>query len=502
MPVLPLPRYSPDKAKYNNGALSTVKNAIPGPDGWKPLKAIVPTPAVYDYLTDQNGNRLTDQNGNRLIIGTDGSGITGVLTLPTACMGFFAARKKDGTEVLFAGTATKLYKFNRTQFVWEDVSSTTYASACRWSIVQFGTVVYAQNGFNAEQMFDVESDTLFSDNATAPICKYLAVVGNFLFRGNVVSWSSQSITNQPSMIQCSAIEDPTDNEPLYRGNYSDYQALPTGDEIMGIIPVSGGAHVWLKNALYGLTIILSDYTFTTAPITQMRGTSSPYSIGIIGQDDYVIYADDGFWRFNGGFLPIGDGEVNETFLDVCDQDERDDILACVDPENLVCWLAYTDTTAARKMLGFQYTLGQFTQSDIALAASARARTFVYGSTITTENLLRFAIIDSNGQLGYLVGGNAAAAFGTNEVLHSNNRSFVTGLRLVTDASTFSVVVTTRDLLGGSTRVRSAATPSARGGRVPLRADGRTHKYDFSIAAGATWTTATVVDVEVKASAQS
>jgi hypothetical protein len=501
MAIIPLPRYAPDKARFNTDALSTVNNVVPASDGWKPLRQIVPTPAIYDYICDEAGNRITDESGNRLITAVGGGGFAGTVLLPAACTGLFAARKKDGTEILFAGTETGLYKFRVDQFIWEDVSSTTYASACRWSFVQFGTVVYAQNGFNAEQKFDVETDTDFSANSSAPICKYLAVVGNFLFRGNIVSWSSQSVTNQPSMIQCSAIEDPTDNEPQ-NFNFSDFQALPTGDEVMGIVPVSGGAHIWLKNALYGLTITLSDYTFTTAPITQMRGTSSPYSIGVIGQDDYIVYCDDGFWRFNGGFLPIGSGEVNDTFLTVCDQDERDDIVACVDPENLVCWVAYTDTDGDRMMLGFQYVLGAFTQSDIALLASTRSRTFAYGSTITTENLLRFTIIDENGQLGYLVGDNAAASFGTNEVLHNKDRSFVNGLRLVTDASSYSVIVTTRDVLGGSTRARSSATPSARSGLVPVRADGRTHKYDFTLPAGTSWTTATVVDIDVNASGRS
>jgi hypothetical protein len=147
-------------------------------------------------------------------------------------------------------------------------------------------------------------------------------------------------------------------------------------------------------------------------------------------------------------------------------------------------------------------LGAFTQSDIALLASTRSRTFAYGSTITTENLLRFTIIDENGQLGYLVGDNAAASFGTNEVLHNKDRSFVNGLRLVTDASSYSVIVTTRDVLGGSTRARSSATPSARSGLVPVRADGRTHKYDFTLPAGTSWTTATVVDIDVNASGRS
>lgn len=502
MAIVPLARFAPDKAKFNTDALSSVNNVVPATDGWKPLKQIVTTPAIYDYLVDESGDHLTDQDGNRLVVGTDWSGIAGEITLPDAATMFFVARKRDGTEILFAGTDSQLLKYNTTSNVWEDVSSTTYNSAVPWVVVQFGDYVLAQNGFNSEQLFDVENDTEFSDNATAPISKTLAVVKNFVVRGNIVSWSSQSITNEPRMFQCSAIEDPTDNEPQ-NSNFSDYQTFATGTEIKAIIPFGEGCIVEMKDARYVANFVIDTFTFTSQAVDETRGTPAGYSIGLLGPSDYVMYRDDGFWRINmGGSKNIGNEKVNAFFAGDCDQELRDTIRACVDPENLICWFSYTDTTGARKMLGYHYLLDEWTASDIDVVVAATARTFEYSTTITTAGLLRFAVIDSSGQLGYLVGPNALAEFGTNEVLHNKDRTWVNGLRLITDASTYSVIVTTRDVLGGSQRARSSAAPSSRSGLVPTRADGRSHKYDFTIAAGTTWTTATVADVDVKASGRS
>lgn len=502
MAIVPLARFAPDRARFNTDALSSVNNVIPASDGWKPLKQIVQTPAIYDYLVWETGEYITDQDGNRLVVATDWSGLGGEITLPDAATAFFVARKRDGTEVLFTGTETQLFKYNTVSNVWEDVSSTTYASAVPWVVVQFGDTVLAQNGFDPEQMFDVESDVVFSDNATAPICKAMAVIKNFVARGNIVSWASQSIANEPRMFMCSALEDPTDNEPQ-NFNLCDYQTFPTGTEIKAIIPFADGCIVEMKDARYSANFVIDQFTFTSQPVDETKGTPAAYSIGLLGPSDYVMYRDDGFWRINpGGTRNIGAEKVNEFFLEDCDQQLRDTIRACVDPENLVCWFSYTDADGDRKMLGYHYLIDEWTASDIDVVVAATARTFEYGATITTAGLLRFAVIDSNGQLGYLIGPNAAAEFGTNEIMFNKDRSFVNGLRLITDASTYSVIVTTRDVLGGPQRARAAATPSARSGLVPVRADGRDHKIDITIAAGTDWKTATVLDVDVKASGRS
>jgi len=500
MAIVPLARFAPDASVLNTEALSLVNNVKPARDGWSPIRQIVPTPAIFMYLTYDNGDRITYDNGDPIIIALDWSNIIHSVTLPSLATGYFRATKRDGSEILFAATETQIFQYWTEQNVWIDVSSTTYASAVPWIFVQHGDYVLAQNGFNEEQIFDVENDTVFSDNTGAPICKAMAVVKDFVVRGNIVSWVAEGYTDEPRMVMCSAYNDPTDNV-LQNRNFCDFQIYPLGTEIKAIAPYGDGCIAEMKDGRYPMSFTLGDYTFVSGDFIQ-GGTPAPYSLGMIGTNDYAIYRDDGFWRISGaGTIPIGDGKVNAFFLDDCDQDERESIRACVDPENLICWWAYTDTTAARKMIGYHYVLNEWTMSDLDVVVSAQARTFAYESTITTEGLLRFSIIDSNGQLGYLFGDTAAASFGTNEVLHNKDRSFANGLRLITDTNSYSVIVTTRDVLGGTPRVRSSVTPSARSGLAPVKADGRSHKYDFTIPAGTTWTTVTAADIDVSASGQ-
>ncbi len=517
--------FEPDRSRFNYGVLPDIVNAIPTADGWGPLQSGVTIDAIYTYLTDPDGNRLLDESGNLIVTGysfgnqlTDESGnllidegsdfildsltstaITGGIFLPAACTGLFAARKEDGTERIFAGTTTAIYEFSKTTFTWVDVtrvSGGAYSGTTRWSFEKFGSVVYAANGTDEEQKIDLESGTNFSDNTTAPIAKYIKAVGDFMFRGNIATL--------PYQIQWSAINDPQSNTATV--NLSDYQDMPIGDEVMGIVPLSTGAHVWMRSALHNVAYALqSEYVFTRQTLTEMRGTSAPYSIASIAQDDYVVYCDDGFWRFTGGgFQPIGAQRVNAWFLTECDQDERQNILAMPDPERQIVWFAYTASDASRKMLGYHYILDRWCLAEVSLQASCRARTFTYsaltGAGVTTD-LLRFAVIDSLGRLSYLVGDNLAATIETNEYANDSG-FFVNRGILAGDPVTFTVTQKTANYRGGSFTTKSAITPSSRTKSISLRGDGKVHKFTVNIPAATTWTNITSMEVSGTPSARS
>lgn len=509
--------FEPDRSRFNYGVLPNIINAIPTADGWGPLQSGVTIDAIYTYLTDPAGNRLLDESGNLIMTGyvfgnqmTDELGnllldetgsfvldsltsvpLTGGLTLPADCTGLFAARKADGSERIFAGTTTKIYEFSKTTFTWVEVTRLVggnYAGTGRWSFEKFGQFVYAANGVDAEQRIDLESGTNFANNASAPIAKYIKAVGDFMFRGNIVSL--------PYQVQWSAINDPTSNTATV--NLSDYQDMPVGDEVMGIVALSSGAHVWMRSALHNVAFALqSEYVFTRQTLTDMRGTSAPFSIATIAQDDYVIYCDDGFWRFTGGsFNPIGAQRVNAWFLDECNQDQRGNIVAMPDPERQIVWFAYTSAAGTRKMLGYHYILDKWCLSDVALQASCRARTFAYtgltGAGITTDQL-RFAGINSDRRLVYLVGDNLAATVETNEFANDAG-FFVNRAMLAGDPTTFTVTQKVANYRGGSFTTKSAVTPSARTKAISLRGDGKVHKFTVNIPASTTWTNITSMEV--------
>ena len=517
MVSIPLANFEPDKSRFNGGVLPNILNALPTAEGWGPFKSGV-TIDIYDVaigdqslnnIVDENGNAivtaivignimtddlgyvLTDETPNTLIESYTTAGSGGSEALPTDCTGLFAARKDDGTERIFAGTATKLYEFDKTAFSWSDITRLAggnYASPGRWSFIKFGSVVYAANGFDAEQKIDIETGLNFTANTTAPVSKYLAVVGDFAFRGNILTF--------PYQIQWSAINNPQSNTSTI--DFSDYQDMPIGDEVMGIVPLTSGAHVWMRSALHNMAFALgSEYVFTRQTLTEMRGTSAPTSIASIAQDDYVVYCDDGFWRFTGGsFNPIGAQRVNAWFLDECDQDARSDILAMPDPENQIVWFAYTSVDGTRKMLGYQYILDRWCLASVSLQASTRARTFAYSGLdvagVTTD-LLRFVVVDSAGRLSYLVGDNLAATIQTNEF--SNDISFfVNSGMLQGDPVNYTVTQQVSNYRGGAFTSKAAITPSARTKSLSLRGDGRVHKFTIIIPAAETWTSITSMEI--------
>ena len=483
-----------DKNRYNTSVLSTAVNALPLPDGWGPLKAPVSIDPVYNYLTDELGNRLLDHDGNRIITGPSGVPINGTVNIVGEVLGCVAVRKADGSERLFAGTATQLLEFNYNTYIWDDVSRISggaYAATARWSFAKFGSKLYAQNGFDVEQKIDIENDTYFSANATAPVARYLAVVRDFLWRGN--------IANYPYQVQWSAFNNPEANTVTV--DFSDYQDMPEGDEVMGIVPITGGAHIWMRSALHTMAVTFGNPPITRQTADTVRGTNAPYSIAIIGQDDYVIYCDDGFYRYKGGGLnPIGDGRFNKWFLTECDQQEIENMVGNVDPENAVVWWSYTDNDGARKLLGYHYLRDQFMTSDVSIQASMRARTFLYevdGATVLEDDLPRFAAINDEGRLVYLAGENLEATIITNEIsFNGTRRVFVNGVRLDSDAVNYTVTIETADYKGGDFRSRSPSAPSRRTGNASVRADGRVHRLTFIIPEGEPWTVATGADVNL------
>jgi hypothetical protein len=491
MVTVPLAAFEPDKSRYNSAATPEIINAVPTADGWGPLQGTTIVYGVYYLLANEDLAPLLREDGNYIAVGENFNALSGDTVLADDALGMVAARKLDATEALFVGTSTALYLFDRSQFAWEDVSGSSgpYAGTGRWSFARFGQVVYAQNGVDPEQMFDVDSDTEFSDNSTAPVAKYLAPVGDFLFRGNLDGF--------PARVQWSGINNPTFNTATLR--LSDYQDMPTGDEVMGIVPLSGGAHIWMRSAIHGMAFALeSGFVFTRAPLDETIGTSAPYSICSIGQDDYVIYTDRGFYRFKGGgFTNIGEGRVNKWFLTASDQNERENIVANIDPENNIVWFAYTNSDGDRQALGYQYNLNRWCLSTLAIQASCQARTFAYSSQppIVEEDVLRFALINDEKRLCYLVGNNMAATLTSNELDFAPDRSLVNGAKLFSDAQAVTLVHKTTDRRGGDFRTRSAVSPSSRSGRFPLRGDGAQHKFTANISAGEDWTTATALEVD-------
>lgn len=309
MPVLPFPEYRPDVSDFNGQSTATLLNVIPRSDGYGPVK--------------------------------DATAITGAL--PDNPRGLFMARRNDQTLAIFAGTDDKLYLLDNTTLEWTDVSKAagTYsplATAANWSFVQFNQKVIATQANDVMQVYDVETDSAFSDlGGSPPQAAFLAIVNRFLVASN--------INGEPRRVQWSGLNAIT--TWTSGTTYSDSQDLPDGGAVQRVV---GGEYglIIQEQAVRRMTFTPgSDIIFQFDRLATDVGTFAPWSVV---ESNGLVYCLSlkGFVRLtsDGGITPIGHERVDRTFLAIADQAKHGLIQAVSDPaNNLILW-TYHETSYA------------------------------------------------------------------------------------------------------------------------------------------------------------
>src|SRR5262249_23120697 len=159
MPLLPYAEYKPDVSDYEGQATRNILNVVPRGDGYGPF------PSFSAYTS----------------------------ALPSACRGAFYALNKDGSVTTFAGTATRLYKLNNTDYSWSDVSSggsaySSLSSTAQWQFAQTGNLVFATQANALLQVFDLTASSTFGNaQGSPPQAAYISVVGRFLVLSGLLS---------------------------------------------------------------------------------------------------------------------------------------------------------------------------------------------------------------------------------------------------------------------------------------------------------------------------
>src|SRR5258708_3765371 len=154
--------------------------------------------------------------------------------------GMFAARSSAGGWVIFAGSTTKLYKFNSGTSTWDDYSRISGGAynvpvGDYWSWAQFGSKVLATNFNDNLQVIDIDTGAAaFADGAgSPPKARYVGIVGDFVFLA--------CLNSNPRKVRNSAINDTTGW--TIGTNLCDEQELPDGDNITGF-SVGGFGLTW------------------------------------------------------------------------------------------------------------------------------------------------------------------------------------------------------------------------------------------------------------------
>ena len=140
MPILPIGGYRPDVSDYMGQTTQNVSNVFPRGDGYGPV------PGLSAFSAP----------------------------LPSACRGFFYARKNDGSIQVFAGTIDRLYTLNNSNQTWVPVSAV--ATLTSITNASPGVVNFTAHGFAANDPV-VFGGTVLPGQLTAGTTYFVSATG-------------------------------------------------------------------------------------------------------------------------------------------------------------------------------------------------------------------------------------------------------------------------------------------------------------------------------------
>lgn len=292
----------PDASDLMNGGSIEVKNVIPSSRGYKPFRSLQPiSGAVDEYLR-----------------------------------GFHTAKSASGTAFTFVADRQKIYRQSvsgGTPTSVSRASNYSLSSSERWQFATFGSYVIAAGPANSQlQKYQLGADTQFSDISGAPNAKYVAVVKDFVVCANVYYGGN----DYPDQVRWSEINSATGW--TIGDNQADYQAISDLGHITGIVGGEVGI-VFLEKGIARMQYVGSPLIFTFEKLETNQGTRFPGSIASIGPNMTFYLSDNGFFLFDGQrSVPIGDGKVDQFFLQDLNYDKSDRITSIIDPrEQVVLW---------------------------------------------------------------------------------------------------------------------------------------------------------------------
>lgn len=481
MPLLKFSAYTPDTIDYESSSPKTILNVIPRADGYGPF------PSVSSFTQ----------------------------ALPAICRGGFYALKSDGTVITFAGTSTKLYQLNNTDFSWTDVSkgASTYSSlsaTAQWQFAQFGNLVFATQANVVLQVFDLSSSTAFADcGGSPPQAAYISVVGRFLVLSGLLS--------QPYRIQWSGLNATT--TWTSGTNSSDFQDFPDGGIVRG---VAGGEYgiIFQDQAIRRMSYVPgSPLIFQIDRIAQDKGLYAPYSIIRAGEQIFY-YGTQGFAKIApGGYPePIGREKVDRSFSVDLDKGNLQLMIGASDPRTSRVYWAYKSVNGQAnlydKIIGYDYVLDQWfpisdggeyllgiSQTGLTLEALDSISSSLDALTLSLDAYAtavqpEIAQFSSAHKLGFYRGLNLEATLESGEQGTDGRKIRIKGFRAVTDAATHYGSCSYRDTSSSAATSGTEVLVSARTGRCDMQRETRYSRFKIRIPAGTDWTYCVGVEPDI------
>jgi hypothetical protein len=458
-----------------SGALTDAKNVVSQAIGYGPL----PSAATFSAAAAENLTTLV------------------------------AGKTPTNTTKLFAAGSTKIYDVSGIGALTNVSKSGGYtpnSNNDRFRFTQFGNVIIGTNNSDPMQAYTLGTSTAFADlAASAPVCKYLTVVRDFV----VTAFTTESSTVYPARVRWSGINAET-SWGSSQVTQADYQDIPDGGQIVGIRGGEFGL-VFLEKGISRMSYVGTPFIFQFDNISRGKGC---IAAGSIAQTQGVSFflSDDGFYMCDGQqVLPIGAEKVDRWFFTNADESAFDSMSAAVDPvRKLIIW-NFKTTFAQRQLIIYNFKTQKWTYGNAGADNISDAST----SATTLENLDSISSsidalpvsLDSILYMGgkYFLGGTSGAyvvtyngAPATGQLItgdiNAGGRSVVTLARPQVDNGSATVSVASRTLLSQEPAFGTAVAADSEN-RVSLRSNGNYHRFKLT-PTGANWTTAVGMDIDL------
>jgi hypothetical protein len=478
MPRIAVGQWAPDSAGVDATVLFEATNVFPNASGYGPVRGLS----------------------------------TASSALPANAKGGVGVQRSDLSWDFYAGTATKLYKFNAGAGGWTDVSNPTTAYAvpedAYWCFFTDGDKLYATHIAARLQSIDVDTGTAFADvGGSPPFASVGAAVGEFIVLAG--------LSDDPFAVQWSSIGNPNEWTPGL--NLGDIQRFPVGGPVTAFTGGEFGV-VFQEQAIRSMIFAAgSQEVFQFSKVEEGRGATSSASTAQVGAR--VFFVDrTGFFEFTGGqSQPIGTQRVNRWFSDNIDTSRMKKIQAISDPRgHRVMFGVQTatggsDATLLDKVLVYDYSLDRWSLLDIDVrclfSTSLPARSL---DSITTSidapglpsldsamfsgGAAALAAFGPENKLNFFEGSYLEATIQTADVLAARpNQAFVRGIRVDTDATDVRAAISVRQALSDPIVWNPETTPNRRRFN-PARARGRYHRAKVRIPEATTWTYLSALEV--------